>query len=90
MGLVPWRRPRRRHRPLALPTTTALALHHTKEPQMRLSYLYALLLALGVFSDQVGSLWASLTFIVLIASFAHWDTLDSRNLYKGGYRYTKK
>ena len=49
---------------------------------MRLSYIYALLLALGVFSDQVGSLWASLTFIVLIASFAHWDTLDDRKLCK--------
>lgn len=49
---------------------------------MRLSYIYALLLALGLFSDQVGSLWASLTFIVLIASFAHWDTLDDRKLCK--------
>ena len=57
---------------------------------MRLSYIYALLLVLGLFSDQVGSLWAALTFIALIAAFAFWDTLDSRNLYKGGYRYTRK
>lgn len=57
---------------------------------MRLSFILALVLALGLVSDQVGSLWCALTFDALIVGFAFWDYADRRSLYNSGYRYSKK